>query len=181
MKKSLKVALVAVCMLLMGNFAKAQQKIGYINTSDLIQAMPELKTINTQMDAFKKTYMDVLQKLGEELQKGSADYQAKQATMTEAAKIAKQSELTDLQKRAQDYQTKAQQDVENKGNELMKPLTDKVHNAIEAVAKEKGYTYVLDSSQTSLLVFPAGDDLINPVKAKLGVGAAAAPTAGAKK
>jgi outer membrane protein len=178
MKKSLKVALVAVCMLLVGNFAKAQQKIGYINTSDLIQLTPELKTINAQMDAFKKTYMDVLQKLGEELQKGSADYQAKQATMTDAAKIAKQSELTDLQKRAQDYQTKAQQDVENKGNELMKPLTDKIHNAIVAVAKEKGYAYVLDSSQTSLLVFPPADDLLPSVKVKLGLGAA--PVAGAK-
>ena len=34
---------------------------------------------------------------------------------------------------------------------IMKPLLIKLHAAINAVAKEKGYTYVLDSSQTSLL------------------------------
>ncbi|MCC8423891.1 OmpH family outer membrane protein [Mucilaginibacter sp. UR6-11] len=169
MKKLFKVALVAVCMISMGNFAKAQTKIGYINTNDLIQAMPELKTVNTQMDAFKKTFMDVLQNLGTELQTKSADYQSKQATMTDAVKTVKQSELADLQKRAQDYQTNAQQQVEAKGNELMKPLLDKVHNAISAVAKEKGYNYVLDSSQTALLVSPPADDLMAAVKLKLGV------------
>jgi outer membrane protein len=169
MKNLLKVALVAVCMVLMGNFANAQTKIGYINTNDLIPQMPEYKTVNTAIDAFKKTFVDVLQGMGNELQKGSADYQAKQATMTEAAKLAKQGELSDLQKRAQDYQTSAQQQVEQKGNELMKPLIDKVHNAIEAVAKEKGYTYVIDSGTTQLLVAPPADDMMAAVKLKLAV------------
>ncbi|MES2426688.1 MAG: OmpH family outer membrane protein [Bacteroidota bacterium] len=169
MKKLFKVALVAVCIVLVGNFAKAQTKIGYINTNELVPAMPEYKTVNTQIDLFKKTYVDQLQLLGKELQDKSADYQAKQATMTDAVKTMKQSELADLQKRAQDYQTKAQQDVEAKGSELMKPLIDKFHAAIEAVAKEKGYTYVIDSSTTQLLVSPAGDDLMAAVKVKLGI------------
>jgi outer membrane protein len=169
MKKLFKVALVAVCMLFMGNFAKAQTKIGYVNTSDLIQAMPELKTINTQIDLFKKTFIDQLQNLSNELQKGSADYQAKQATMTDAVKTMKQSELADLQKRAQDYQTNAQQQVEQKGNDLMKPLIDKIHTAINAVAKEKGYTYIFDTSQTALLVSPPSDDIAASVKLKLGL------------
>jgi outer membrane protein len=169
MKKLFKVALVAVCMVMMSSFAHAQSKIGYINTNDLIPQMPEYKTVNTAIDAFKKTFVDVLQGMGNELQKGSADYQAKQATMTEAAKLAKQGELSDLQKRAQDYQTSAQQQVEQKGNELMKPLIDKVHNAIEAVAKEKGYTYVIDSGTTQLLVAPPADDMMAAVKLKLAV------------
>jgi len=179
MKKLFKVALVAVCMISMGNFAKAQTKIGYINTNDLIQVMPELKTVNTQIDAYKKTFLDVLQGMGKELQDKSADYQAKQATMTDAVKSAKQSDLADLQKRAQDYQNDAQQKVEAKGQELMKPILDKVHNAIAEVAKEKGFTYVLDSSQTALLVSPPADDLLAPVKAKLGLGAGA-PAVGTK-
>ena len=53
MKKLLKVALVAICMLLVGNFAKAQSKIGYIDQNALIGAMPELKTVKTQMELIK--------------------------------------------------------------------------------------------------------------------------------
>lgn len=169
MKNLFKVALVAVCMVLIGNFANAQTKIGYINTNELIPQMPEYKTVNTTIDVFKKTYVDALQGLGKELQDKGADYQAKQATMTEAVRAMKQSELADIQKRAQDYQAKAQQDVEQKGNELMKPLIDKVHTAIEAVAKEKGYTYVIDSGTTQLLVAPPADDMMASVKVKLAI------------
>jgi len=79
------------------------------------------------------------------------------------------SELADLQKRMQDFQTSAQQKIEAKSQEYMKPLYDRVHAAIDAIAKEKGYTYVLDSSQTSLLVSPPADDMMVAVKAKMGI------------
>jgi outer membrane protein len=169
MKKLFKVALVALCMVFIGSFAKAQTKVGYINTNELIPQMPEYKTVNTTIETFKKTYVDALQGLGKELNDKGADFQAKQATMTDAVRAMKQSELADIQKRAQDYQAKAQQDVEAKGAELMKPIIEKVNGAISAVAKEKGYSYVLDSSTTSLLVAPPADDLMASVKVKLGI------------
>jgi outer membrane protein len=100
--------------------------------------------------------------------KGQA-YQAKQATMTDAARTSAQSELGDLQKRIQDYQNTAQQQVEAKSQELIKPLSDKVRTAISAVAKEKGYSYVFNTSQTELIVSPATDDLMPAVKLKLGL------------
>lgn len=178
MKKLLKVALIAVCMVSMGNFAKAQTKIGYINTNDLIPNMPEYKTVTAQVDAYRKTFIDVLQGLGNELQTKSADYQAKQATMTDAQKSAKQAELNDINKRATDYQNDAQQKVAAKGEELMKPLLDKAKNAITEVAKEKGFTYVIDTSSTTLIVAPPADDLLAAVKTKLGITGTAAPAAG---
>lgn len=177
MKKLFKVALVVVCMVSMSSFANAQ-KIGYINTNDLIPNMPEYKTVTTQVDAYKKTFVDVLQNLSNELQTKSADYQAKQATMTDAQKTAKQAELNDLNQRAGSYQNDAQQKVAQKGEELMKPLLDKAKNAITAVAKEKGYTYVVDSSTTTFIVAPPADDLLPAVKAKLGIPATSTPAAG---
>jgi len=177
MKKLLKVALIAVCMVSMGNFAKAQSKIGYINTNDLIPVMPEYKTVTTQVDAYRKTFIDVLQNLSTEFQTKSANFQAKQATMTDAQKTAEQGALADLQKRATDYQNDAQQKVAQKGEDLMKPLLDKAKNAITEVAKEKGYTYVIDTSSTTLIVAPPADDMLTAVKAKLGISATATPAA----
>jgi outer membrane protein len=89
--------------------------------------------------------------------------------MTDAVRTAKESELADLQKRFQDYQNTAQQQVEAKRNELGKPIIEKVRAAAAQVAKEKGYTYVINSSQTDLIVSPPGDDLMAGVKAKLGL------------
>ena len=172
MKKLFKVALVAVVaagLLFAGNFAKAQSKIGYINTNQLMDLLPEMKTLRTQMEAYQKTFSDQLATMSNEYQTKGQKYEQTQATMTDAARTAAQSELQDMQTRITSYRDNAQKQIEAKSNELLKPLTDKVRAAITAVAAEKGYAYVLDSSQIELIVSPAGDDLMAPVKAKLGL------------
>ena len=169
MKKLFKVALVALCMVFMGNFAKAQAKIGHLAFEQVVQLMPELKTVQTQLQAYQKTFVDNLTAMNNELQTKGTDYNSKKATMTDATRAVKEAELNDLNKRIQDYNNTAQQSVDAKTNELSKPLIDKVRAAVAAVAKEKGYTYVLNSTQTDLLVAPEADDLLVPVKAKLGL------------
>jgi len=169
MKNLFKVALVAAGMLFASSFAQAQSKIGHINFEQVISLMPEAKTLSSQLDIYKKTFMDQLTTMNTELQTKSKEYQDKRASMTEAVRLAKENELQDLGKRFQDYQTTAQQSVESKGNELTKPLIDKARGAIAAVAKEKGYGYVLNSSQTDLIVSPDADDLLAAVKLKLGL------------
>ena len=169
MKKLLKVALVAVCMVVAGNFAKAQAKIGYINTNQLMEQLPEMKTLQTQMQAYQKTFSDQLATMSTELQSKGQDYEAKRSTMTDASRTATESELQDMQTRITTFRDNAQKQIEAKSNELLKPLTDKVRTAIQAVAAAKGYNYVLDSSQIELIVSPTGDDLMAPVKAKLGL------------
>ena len=107
-----------------------------------------------------------------DFQAKAKDYQAHKATMTDAARTAREAELSDLQKRLQEYSNSSQQKVESKSNELAKPLFDKVKAAVTQVAKEKGYAYVINSSAVQgdlLLVSPPGDDLTADVKAKLGV------------
>jgi len=180
MKNLVKSALIAACVLLTAGFAKAQTKLGHINFQNLVTATPQFKTIQGQIDAFQKTYQETLTSMQQELQTKGADYQSKMATMTDPVKAKTESELQDLQKRIQDFSTKAQNDVQAKYNELTKPLLDQLRAAINAVAKEKGYNYVLDSSTTEMLVSPDADDLMAAVKAKLGpsfAGGATAPAA----
>jgi outer membrane protein len=169
MKNLFKVALVAMSMLLVGNFAKAQAKIGYINFDLLENQMPETKTIRSTLDLYQKTFIDQLTVMNNELQSKNQDFQKNQASMTDAVRTAKQSELQDMNKRMQEYQQNAQQQVEAKTNELAKPMVDKARAAISAVAKEKGYTYVFNSAQVQMLVLPDGDDLMESVKLKLGL------------
>ncbi|MDR3694753.1 OmpH family outer membrane protein [Mucilaginibacter sp.] len=170
MKRVFKVALVAVCMLFVGNFAKAQTKIGYINFGELVRNMPEFKTVQTSIESYQKQFVDQLTVMNNEYQQKGKEYTATQGTMTDAIRSAKQAELADIQKRMQDYNTDAQQKVDAKSNELIKPITDKAKAAVSQVAKTKGYTYVLDSSQGSpILVSPEGDDLMPSVKAALGL------------
>lgn len=168
MKNVFRAALIAGCMLMMGNVAHAQ-KIGYLNFSEIVTAMPEYKTVQTQMEAFQKPLVESIQKMNTELQTQAADYEGKKASMAAAARTAREKELTELNQRLQAANSDAQQKASAKSNELAKPIIDKARAAVTTVAKEKGYTYVIDTSQMEFLVSPAGDNLLAPVKAKLGL------------
>lgn len=169
MKKLLKVALIALSVVFVSNLAKAQSKIGYVNASQLLEMLPEMKTLQTQMQAYQKTFADQLTTMQGELQTKGQAFQKAQATMTDASRTAAQTELQDLEQRITNFHDNAQKQIEQKSNELLKPLTDKIRSAITAVAAEKGFNYVFDSGQVELLVAPPADDLTAAVKTKLGI------------
>ena len=171
MKKLFKSALIAGCVLLMSSFAQAQTKVGYINFQQLVGQTTEIKKIQTDIQAYQQQFMDILKGMQTSFQTQAADYDAKRATMTDAVRTKTETELTDMQKRIQDYQGTASNQVQAKYDEMTKPLIDKLKAAINAVAKEKGYTYVFDTSANDLLVAPDADNLMGSVTAKIGVSA----------
>jgi outer membrane protein len=102
-------------------------------------------------------------------QNKAAAYAKTKAKLTKLVRVQKETELAGIQKTMQAYSTQAQQKVEAKQNELAKPLLDKIKLAVNQVAKEKGYTLVIDSTQGILLVAPDEDNLMAAVKAKLAI------------
>lgn len=170
MKKLFKVAVIALSTLFIGNFAHAQTKIGYINFSELIRALPEFKTVETAVQAYQKTFVDELTTMQQAYQAELKKANDGAGTMTDAQKTAEAGQLQDMQKRMQDFQNDAQQKIDAKSNELSKPLIDKAKAAVNDVAKEKGYNFVFDSSQGApMIVSPESDDLMAATKLKLGI------------
>lgn len=152
-----------------GNVAHAQGKVAYVAFNEVMQLMPELKTIQSQMDIYQKDWTDQLKIVNDDYVKKMQEYQAGEKNMTDAARSTKQAELQGIQKRFNDLNTNAQQSVEAKSSQLTKPVVDKVKVAVKAVAKEKGYTYVINSSETDLIVAPDADNILAAVKIKLGL------------
>ena len=89
MKKLLKVALVAACMLFAGNFAEAQVKIGYINFNTLIDQMPESKAITASLQTYQKQFIDQLNAMQKEYSDKANAFQAQTSTMTDAVRAVK--------------------------------------------------------------------------------------------
>jgi len=105
-----------------------------------------------------------------DLQAKNSTFYAELTKVNDAVRASRLAELQDLQKRLQDYQASAQSKVEAKSNELVGPLADKAKVLIRAVAKEKGYSYVFDTSSGPVLaVSPAGNDLMEAMKTRLKV------------
>ncbi len=149
--------------------ASAQNKIGYIDTDLLIGIMPEA----SKVDAELKAYQDALglqgQDLGKEADAKAAQFLKDSATLTPSMKEIKRNEILELYQKVQNWNQIAQDKYNQKAQEKIAPIRTKAFDAIKAVAKEKGYGYVLDASTGAILVSPPGDDLLPFVKTKLGI------------
>jgi outer membrane protein len=176
-----KIVLLLACGLMLSSAVFAQApKFGYINSGELLAAMPEIKKADDEAEAYAKTFQDQLQTMGKEYEKKVQEYQATQKTMTDAVKEVKEKEIMDLQNRIESFNQSAQEKVGKKKQELYKPILEKADKAIKDVAKEKGYDYIFDTSTNVLLYAKETDNIIALVKAKLGMPAITPAPAGGK-
>ena len=170
MNKLFKVMFLAVALFVMSGVANAQVKIAHVSTADVLEAMPDKAAAEKKLENFYNELEKSLQAMGTEYQTKVQEYEANQATMSNLVKQSKEKEIVDIQNRIQQFQANAEQEFEAKRAELLQPILEKIQNAINAVGKEKGYTYILDTA-TGAAVYIGTDaiDCTKDVKAKLGI------------
>jgi outer membrane protein len=96
-------------------------------------------------------------------------YTAESGKMSELAKKTAEEKLTGLGTRIQNFQQQAQESLQAEETKLIEPIVNKAKKAIEQVAKENGYTYVVDTSTGAFLYWEESDNLLALVKKKLGL------------
>lgn len=173
MKIKLFAALFAIAMLASGGI-QAQVKIGYTNIDFILGQMPDSKEIQTKLSTEKQQYDKLLQEKIEDFTKTYEDYQKNAATMSAVIRQDKEKSLQTTQNSIQEFQQNSEVALQRKQQELLAPVMDKIQVAIDAVAKENGYTYVLNSdagygTSPVILVAPDSDNITNLVFTKLGV------------
>lgn len=147
----------------------AQVKLGHINSTNLLQAMPETKVADSILTKFGTSLQDQLKTMSGEYDRKVADYKSKEASMADPIKETMVKDITDLEDRIRDFQQSAQENIQKKKEELYQPIIKKADEAIKAVAKDKGYTYIFDSGVGVLLYASESDDVMSMVKTKLGL------------
>ena len=169
MKKTL-IAIIA-CLLAFGGTAMAQKtvKLGHINSNDLMQIMPGRDSAQTVLQAEVQELETTLKTMQSEMVKRYNEYMENQSGWTELIRNTKQREIQDMGARIQEFQENAQKQLQQREQELLKPIIDRAKKAIEDVAAEGGYSYVFDSGVSALLYSPESDDIMPLVKKKLGL------------
>jgi len=165
-----KLVLILSCGLLVANTSMAQTlKLGYINSGELLMAMPEKTKADTAIQQYARQFQEQIESMTKEYQAKVQTFQNGEKTMTDAIKEVKMKEIQDLQNRIETTQQSAQEKVGQKKQEVYQPILDKADKAIKAVAKEKNFDYIFDASQGALLYGKDGDNILPLVKTKLGL------------
>jgi outer membrane protein len=150
------------------------QRFAYVDVEYILDNLPEYTEAQQQLDAFaeaKRQEVDVkMQKIEQAFKK----FQAEQVLMTEKMKQEKIQEIERMEKEAKDFQRNAfgpEGELFKKRQDLIKPIQDKIFDAIQLLAKEKSYDFILDkSSGTQILYsndrYDRSQDIINTLKNK---------------
>lgn len=171
MKNVVKIFVVAA-LVVVGSFqanAQNKAKFGHLNFAELYAMMPGQDTVKTQYEAYARDIQTQYAAMQGEYESKLTDYQSNSATMSDIIRETKEKEIIDLQTRIENFQYSAQEKLANKEAQLTAPIIEKAKEAVEAVAKENGYTYILNSTEGLLLYAEPSQDIMPMVKAKLGL------------
>lgn len=166
--KYLKTLLLAIT-LTTGMFVANAQKIAHINSEELVSAMPESKAMQDDLAKMAQNFDNDYKSQATALQAKLEKYQKEAPSKTDEENAKRQQEVAQLQQKLQSYLKSAQEEMQKKQMDLIKPIIEKAQKAIQDVAKEKGIKYVFDSAPGKGLIVFEGEDLLAAVKTKLGI------------
>lgn len=149
-------------------------KIGYTSMDYLLGQVPEAKDIQNQLTIQRTQLENEQQRMSKEFQEKMAAYEKGSAQMSEVIRADREKELQGLQTRFQDFQRNAESTLQQKYQQLVSPVLQKIQKNIDAVAKENGYSHVFNldagaGTAVILLYAPEDGNISDMVLKKMGV------------
>ncbi len=169
-KKFVKLGGLMVALLFMFTNVQAQ-KFGYVNSAALLAEMPDVKQMQSNLEGLKTQLEKKAKQMLDDFQAKQRDAAQKQEA-GQLSPVQQETLLKELQASEQEiikYQSESQQKLIEKEQELLKPIQDKIMNAINEIAKTDGYQYVFDGSTGVILFADDATNITDKVKAKLGI------------
>ncbi|MDY5969521.1 MAG: OmpH family outer membrane protein [Bacteroidales bacterium] len=153
MKKKAFICLLATLALALGATA---QKYACVNTQYILTNMPDYTLAQQRLDKYAADWQTELETKFQEIDRMYKTYQQEAYLLPDNLKRKREDEIIAKEKEAKDLQKKrfgSGGDLDKKREELVKPIQDKVYNAIERIAREKNYAFILDKAGSATLLF----------------------------
>jgi outer membrane protein len=132
------------------------QKYAIIDTRYILDKMPEYKTAQKQLDDVAASWQKEVDTKQAELDGMYKNFEAEQVMLSDELKKKREDQLFNKEKEVRDLQRKRfgfEGDLFKKRQELIKPIQDKVYNAVQKMAVSRGYDIVLDKSEGITIIF----------------------------
>ena len=146
----------------------AQSKFGVINSQTLMENMPEMKDVQTQLETASKKYEDEFKGLQDEFQKKYTELQSMEESTPQTIKDRRMQEVRDLSEKIEQFRATAPQDLQRQQEQLIAPIQQKVMTAIQSVGDEGSFTFIFEN-QIPVYVGKDAVDVTPLVKTKLGI------------
>lgn len=132
------------------------QRYAVVDSKYILDKMPEYTDAQDRLNQFSEMWQQELDKRGAELNKMYKDYDAEQVMLSDELRKKREDQIFNAEKTLRDLQRQRfgfEGDLFKKREELIKPVQDKVYNAIQKLAAEKLYDFILDKSEGITVIF----------------------------
>jgi outer membrane protein len=152
----MKKILLIVCSAVLFISAVNAQKYAIIDTKYILDKLPDYKKAQSDLDAVAAGWQKEIDSIQSQLDKMYKDYDAEQVMLSEELRKKREDQLFLKEKGLRDLQRKRfgfEGDLFKKRQELIKPVQDKVYNAVQKIATQRGYDFILDKSEGITVIF----------------------------
>jgi len=141
---------------LLGLVSAEAQRYAIVDTKYILNKMPDYQDAQKRLDQISEQWQKEIDDKQATLNKMYKDYEAEQVMLSEDLKKKREDELFNREKEVRDLQRKKfgfEGDLFKKREELVKPIQDKVYNAIQKIAANRLYDFILDKSEGITVIF----------------------------
>lgn len=145
----MKKLMLSVLLVLSGTLAAVAQRYCIIDSKYILERVPEYKDAQDKLDALSKTWQTEVDNRMADIDRLYKSYQAERAMLSDEVRKKREDEIVTKEKAAKDLQKKYfgyEGDLFKKRQELVKPVQDRVFNAVQKLSQQKGYDMVLDKA-----------------------------------
>ena len=145
-----------VFMLFFCFVANAQTKYAVINTKYILEKIPEYKDADKKLKELGDQWQNEIDEKQMVLDKMYKNYEAEQFMLSEELRKKREDELFFKEKELRDLQKKRfgyEGDLFKERQKLVKPIQDKVYNAVQKMAVARAYDFILDKSEGITIIF----------------------------
>jgi outer membrane protein len=150
-----KIMFICICLLAFTTVSLAQ-RYGIVDTKYILDKMPDYKEAQKKLDQFSIQWQKEIDDKQAALDKMYKDFDAEQVMLSDELKKKREDELFVREKELRDLQRKRfgfEGDLFKRRQELVKPIQDKVYNAIQKIAVNRGFDFILDKSEGITVIF----------------------------
>lgn len=148
-----------IIVLLLAGFAFMNadaQRYAVIDSKYILNKIPAYAEAQDKLNQFSAMWQQEIDKQSADLEKLQREYDAEKVMLSDDLKKKREDQIFNTEKSLRDLQTKRfgyHGDLFKKREELIKPIQDKVYNAIQKLAAEKMYDFILDKSEGITVIF----------------------------
>ncbi len=143
-------------LLFFSGISFGQLKIGYVDSKTILSKIPDAQDAKLKLDGLIRDWQAELSKMESAKKVKQDDFDRRKLIMTDQTKIELETAIKNLDKQINDYRDKkfgTNGELFQKQEELMKPVQNKVFNAIQEVAKKEDLDFVFDRSASISILY----------------------------